>query len=95
MEIYDPDIETLKEAVKDFTINSNEHRGGIFMGLNKDNSLKCAIWGTPKQLACLYLEIQDRLPEGIIEYANTIRENANDPESVSLEIKTPANRTIN
>ena len=47
-------------------------------------------------MACLYLDLQDRMPEGVIEYANMIRENAqDDTQSNGLEAQTPAYNRLN
>lgn len=93
--IYDPD-EKEKKTLLNVNIKPANHKSGLFFAYNEDRSLNCAIWGTPKQLACLYLDLQDRMPEGVIEYANMIRENAqNDTQSNSLETQTPASNRLN
>lgn len=93
--IYDPSEEEKKELEK-VEIKPQNLLSGLFIGYNPDKSLNCAIWGSPKQLACLYLDLQDRMPEGIIEYANMIRENAqDDTQSNGLEAQTPAYNRLN
>lgn len=96
MKKYDP-TEDEKKALNDMVFKPGDHAGGFCLGINEDKSIKIAIWGTPKQLACLYLDLQDRLPEGVIEYANMIRkESTYNAESESLETQTPTyNRVYN
>lgn len=84
-----------KKALNDMVFKPGDHAGGFCLGINEDKSIKIAIWGTPKQLACLYLDLQDRLPEGVIEYANMIRKKSTyNAESESLETQTPTHNRI-
>ena len=93
--IYDP-TEEEKKALEEVIIKPAAHKSGFFFTYNEDKSLNCAIWGTPRQLACLYLDLQDRMPEGVIEYANMIREKAQDDgQSGSLDAQTPTHNRLN
>lgn len=94
--IYNPTEKEMND-LNDMYFKPSDHTSGFCLGYNEDKSLKIAIWGSPKQLACLYLDLQDRLPEGVIEYANMIREDStNGVESNSLEVQAPAhNRSYN
>ena len=88
--IYDP-TEEEKKALEEIIIKPATHKSGFFLAYNEDKSLNCVIWGTPKQLACLYLGLQDRMPQGVIEYANMIREKAQDEnQSNGLDTQAPA-----
>lgn len=93
--IYDPSEEEKKELEK-VEIKPQNLLSGLFIGYNPDKSLNCAIWGSPKQLACLYLDLQDRMPEGVIEYAEMIRNRAeNDIEQTSLGTQAQAHNRLN
>ena len=94
--IYNPTEEEKAKNLKKIKIKAEDFKSGLFIGYNQDKDLSSAFWGSPKQLACLYLDLQDRMPEGVIEYANMIRESAkNDFEYDSLETQTPANNRLN
>lgn len=92
--IFDPTEEEMK-ALESVVIKASDYKSGILFNYDENKKLSCCIYGSPRQLACLYLEIQDRLPEGVVEYANMIRNNAeNDSELESMEIQTPVNKRI-
>lgn len=90
----DPSKEELEQLNK-MAFKPIEHKAGICISLNEDNTLKCCVWGSPKQLACLYLELEDRLPEGVIEFADMIREKHEQEREESLGFETPVNRKLN
>ncbi len=87
---------TEKINIKKMEFKTDDYASGVYIGYDKNKKLDFAAWGTPKQLACLYLDLQDRLPEGIVEYANMIRSNLQDEfEPDSLASKAQTNYRIN
>lgn len=94
--IYDPSEEERDKELEKVNIKPKDFQGGLFIAYNQDKSLNCAIWGSPKQLACLYLDLQDRMPEGVIKYAEMIRNRAeNDIEQTSLGTQAQAHNRLN